>query len=152
MTICKYWNRQGWEIQGNLCHLFDTHRGSDCGTPKPFCLQCHTRANPITQILHIITTSFPSSYAEVVVWAFFPLKYKAHWHANNSGERGLSQFQSSHWCSSITCCVLYWGQQRGPTFPGFHPFKGSALLPQASATRHISGIVTWPVKKCAENV
>lgn len=93
------------------------------GSPKPFCLQCHTCANPITQILHIIATmSFRSSFPKLCFGLFSPPKCKAHWHANIS-EHGLSRFQSIHWCSSITCCVLYWGQQSSPTLPGFHHLR-----------------------------
>lgn len=67
---------------------------------------------------------------------FIPARYKACWNANSS-EHGLSRFQSIHWCSSITCCVLYWGQQSSPTFPGFHPFKGSAPPSGLSYKAHL---------------
>lgn len=124
------------------------------GPQSPFGCNATPVLTPLPEFYTLLQlcSLFPSSYAKIVVWAFFfPPKYKAHWHANSS-EHGLSQFQSIHWCSSITCCVLYWGQQSSPTFPDFQPFEDSALLPQALSTRHISGNVSWPVKKCAENV
>lgn len=112
------------------------------GPQSPFACNATSLLTPLSKFYTLLQLcSF--LYFMLKLWSgfFFSPKYKVHWHANSSGH-GLSWFQSSHWCSSVTCCDLYWGQQSSPTFPGFHPFKDSALLPQASATRHISGIVS----------
>lgn len=158
MTVCKYWNRQSWEIQGNLCHLFNIHRWSSdtevviVGPQCPFACNATPVPAPLPEFYTSLQLcSFLHLMQKLWFGLCFPPKYKAHWCVNSS-ESGLSRFQSIHWHSSFTCCVLYWGQQSSSTFPGFHSFKDSALLPRALATRHVSGNVSWPVKKCEENV